>query len=307
MQDRVVGELDAVNDPSRVEDVDAALGLGVVHDRGDLEAAGDDQLAVVRPDRRRIVERIPLAGELEQQLEPGGAATESFGELLAQVVTPPLAGLVVGNLGLACLRPPAVPNPGPLPGGVYELERMRRAVAELGEARGGLAADRGLDRRLRLGVRGKECAELLHVRLACLGVRPAEAQELEKLLGGSGDEGGVAGREDVGLVPILRTKLHRHPARLPPRVVGLRVAAAVRESDQGRNGVALEVDGAAEFAGLGRGGKAALAPGALGVQRPTVGVGPVDGIRGVDQLLVEVAALGHRRHRIRPAPPPATG
>ena len=42
MQDRVVGELDAVDDPDRVEDVDVVVGLGIVDDLSDLEPAGDD-------------------------------------------------------------------------------------------------------------------------------------------------------------------------------------------------------------------------------------------------------------------------
>ena len=154
---------------------------------------------------------------------------------------------------------------------------------------------------------GEEGAELLPVGLAGLGIGPAQAQQLEELLGGPGGEGGVGGAEDVGLVPDLGTELDRHPPRLPPGVVALGVAAAVREADQCRDRVALEVDGPAELRGLGAGREGALAPGALGVQRPAVWVRPVDGVGRVDQLLVEVAAARHRAHRIRPAPPPGTG
>ncbi len=55
-------------------------------------------------------------------------------------------------------------------------------------------------------------------------------------------------------------------------------------------------------AGLGARREGALAPGALGVQRAPVRVRPVDGVRRLDELLVEVAVARHRAHRIRRRP-----
>ena len=52
------------------------------------------------------------------------------------------------------------------------------------------------------------------------------------------------------------------------------VATAVREAHQGRNRVSLEVEGAAELRCLGARREYALAPGALGMQRPPVRVRP---------------------------------
>src|SRR5688500_7022922 len=54
VEDRVVGELDPLSDTGRVEDVDLALALGVVDQRGQLEPAGGDRVAPVRPARGRI-------------------------------------------------------------------------------------------------------------------------------------------------------------------------------------------------------------------------------------------------------------
>ena len=102
--------------------------------------------------------------------------------------------------------------------------------------------------------------------------------------------------------PSAGRSLTAMPAGLAPGVVGLGVAAAVREADQGGNRVSLEVGGAAELRRLGAGREGALAPGALGVQRAPVRVRPVDGVRRVDELLVEVAIVRHRAHRIRRRP-----
>src|SRR5439155_4593330 len=68
-KDRVVRELDAVDDPGRVEDVDVVARLRVVDQLADLEAAGDHLLAVVRPNRRGVVEGILFGGELQPELE----------------------------------------------------------------------------------------------------------------------------------------------------------------------------------------------------------------------------------------------
>ena len=119
MQDRVVGELDAVDDPDRVEDVDVVVGLGVVDDLGDLEPAGDDELAVLGPDGGWVVDGVSLGGDLEQQLELGGAVAKPLGELLAKVVAAALLGLVVGDRGP---RPP----PGASGSGPRSPRRRRR-------------------------------------------------------------------------------------------------------------------------------------------------------------------------------------
>jgi hypothetical protein len=98
--------------PDRVE-TSVQPGLGVVHDRGDLEAPGDDQRAVVRPDGGGVVQRSSSTGIWScARTRPG--RHQSLGELLAQVVAPALAGLVVGDVGLARLQPP-IPDQVPSP------------------------------------------------------------------------------------------------------------------------------------------------------------------------------------------------
>ena len=72
VKDRIVEKLDAVDDPDRVQDLDSALGLGVVHDPGDLEAAGDDQLPVVRPDGGGSSRGLSSAGIWSRSSNPAG-------------------------------------------------------------------------------------------------------------------------------------------------------------------------------------------------------------------------------------------
>src|SRR4029079_7268168 len=72
VEDRVVGELDPVDDAGWVEDVDVVARLGVVDDLGDLEPAGDDLLAVVRPHGGRVVDGVVVTAELEHELEGSG-------------------------------------------------------------------------------------------------------------------------------------------------------------------------------------------------------------------------------------------
>jgi hypothetical protein len=68
-------------------------------------------------------------------------------------------------------------------------------------------------------MRGEEGAQLLHVGLPGFGVGATKAQELEELLRGPRDEGGVGGPENVGLVSARGTELYCHPARFSPRIV----------------------------------------------------------------------------------------
>src|SRR5215218_5194180 len=136
VEDGVVRELDAFDNAGGVEDLDVALGLGVVHEPLDLKAPRRHELALVGPDRRRIVDRIVLAGDLEQQLEPNRASAKALGEFLAEVVTAPLTRLVVRDRRLTRGGSPAIPDPGSLALGAHQPEAVRRAVGELGEAGG---------------------------------------------------------------------------------------------------------------------------------------------------------------------------
>ena len=93
--------------------------------------------------------------------------------------------------------------------------------------------------------------ELLEVGLAGVGVGLAQPQELQELLGGPEHERRCGHGEDVRLGSVGWSQLHGHPAGLALGVVALRVPPSVREADQRRNRIALEVSGAAQRSGLG--------------------------------------------------------
>src|ERR1700752_5433087 len=86
VQDRLLGELDPVDHPGRVEDLDVIAGLRVGDELGELEPAGGDQGALVGPDRGRVVERILPTAHLEQQLEGDGTVRQPLLELGAEIV-----------------------------------------------------------------------------------------------------------------------------------------------------------------------------------------------------------------------------
>src|SRR5205085_10093446 len=132
--------------------------IGVVDYGCDLAAAGHHELPVLRPRGGRVVERVALSGDLEKELEFHRAPGEPLCQLVAEIVAPALASLVVRDGGLVHVRPPAVPHPGALAAAVDELERMGRPVGEGGETQRWLAVEGRLDRRLRFGVFSEEGA-----------------------------------------------------------------------------------------------------------------------------------------------------
>ena len=274
--------------------IDLAALLGVVDDRGDLEPPGVDQLAVVGPDRRRVVDRVVLAGKLEDEVEHDRAARQSLGQLLAQVVAPLRLGLLVFEVGLSRLGPQPELDPGPVAVGVEQPVGVRRVVGQRREARRRADSEDALHRRLHLGMLAEIGAELRHVGLAGLGVGLAQLQHLEELLRRVVAERARGRREQVGLVGPLRAQLDREPARLAHGVVGVRVAAAVREPDQRRDRFAAVVRGARQLRGLAARGERPLAPDALGVEGAAARMRAVDAVGGVDQLLGK-PILGHPR------------
>ena len=69
MKDRVVAQLDPVDDAGRVEDDDVALRLTVLLDRGDLEPPGDE-LAAPAPHRHGVVRVVSRPGHGDDEVEP---------------------------------------------------------------------------------------------------------------------------------------------------------------------------------------------------------------------------------------------
>ncbi len=170
---------------------------------------------------------------------------------------------------------------------------MRREVGGGREARQRLGAERRLDRGLRLRVLAEPGAEPLEVGLAGLGVGAPQPDQLQEVLGRAGDERGRRRRQDVRLL-ARAAQLDGHAAGLALGVVGLGLAARVREPDQGGDRLALQMKGAREL-GRARGGRERpLAPGALRVQGAAALVGAVEAVGGGDDLLVEIPR-GHRR------------
>src|SRR4051794_36295581 len=184
VEDRIVGGLDPVAEAHGVEDLDVAIGLGVVDDTRDLERAPVDQPRVVWPDFGRVHERGALGVELDQEVETDGAIRDTRAELVEEVVAAPRAGVVVGDsLLVAGIRPPPESDPGSIAVRVEIAEGVGRVVVDGREARRWLDAHCRGDRRLRLGMLAEPSAELLHVRLAGLRVGLAQPQELEKVIG----------------------------------------------------------------------------------------------------------------------------
>src|SRR5258705_12305273 len=69
---RAVGQLDAVDHVRGVEDEDVVAGLAAGFELGDLEVRASDRLAVVAPGRRRVVDGVAAADDLELEPESGG-------------------------------------------------------------------------------------------------------------------------------------------------------------------------------------------------------------------------------------------
>ena len=216
--------------------------------RGDLEPPGADELALVGPERGRVVERVVVGGELEAQLEGDRAvAGEALGEVLVEVVAAARLRLVVCEPLLARLGDPAQRAPGPLAVGVDEVEGVGRVVdARWRSCASGPTPTVPWIAGLRLRVGAEEGAELLEVRLAGLGIGAAQLEQLEELLGRAGDERRRGRRQDVGLLAAVAAQLDREPARLALGVVGLGIARALEKRISASIGSPAEVEGAGE-------------------------------------------------------------
>src|SRR4051794_13136530 len=177
VEDRVVGGLYPVAEAHGVEDLDVAVGLGVVDDASDLERAPVDQPRVVWPDLGRVHERGALGVELDQEVETDGAVREAGAEIVEEGVATLGAGVVVGDsLLVAGIRPPPESDPRSVPVSVEIAEGVGRVVVDGREARRWLDAHRRGDRRLRLRMLAEPGTELLHVGLAGLRVGLAQPQ-----------------------------------------------------------------------------------------------------------------------------------
>ena len=281
-EDLVARQLDAVRHPRRVEHEDVAVALAFGVGSGEHQPAHLHALALVGPGDRGVVHLVALGGQHHQQAEGELVAGQA---VLLQVVDPPRLGLValqhaLAGLGLEAVAQPARAAVGRDPAvGVDRVERAGGVALR----RGG--ADRGLDRRQRLGVGAEPVG---HQPLGVLA-RLGEAQEV---LRGAHEEAGQGEADQVRLAAVRQVELDRQAAALGGVVGDDRVAAAVGEAGGHAHRLALHVRGRGQRGGPRRGREGAGQQGPLGVRGAVAGVRAGDRVDGVHHLLGEGVRLG---------------
>src|SRR5207248_10725201 len=98
-----VGQTDAGRDTCRVEDEDVAVALAVRGRRRDLQAPEAHDLPLGRPVGGGVVDGISLSRQLQLEAEGDGPLSQSFVELVAEIVRRPGGRLLLADRLLAAL------------------------------------------------------------------------------------------------------------------------------------------------------------------------------------------------------------